>query len=93
MQPSKGPDFSGKSTLVRAIKPLLADADPPTHFTREPGGTPVAERIRSLVLDPEVEMDACKRADERTRTADLLQLRVCCPGLDTDVKIYDSAVA
>jgi thymidylate kinase len=62
----EGPDFSGKSTLVRAIKPLLADADPPTHFTREPGGTPVAERIRSLVLDPEVEMDACKRADQRT---------------------------
>jgi thymidylate kinase len=46
--------------------PLLAGVEPPTHFTRKSGGTPVAERIRSLVLDSEVEMDACKRADERT---------------------------
>jgi dTMP kinase len=48
----EGPDFSGKSTLVRAIKPLLADGQPATHFTREPGGTPAADRIREIVLDP-----------------------------------------
>jgi dTMP kinase len=47
---------------VRALEPLLAGSDPPTHFTREPGGTPVAERIRRLVLDPEVEMDAWTEA-------------------------------
>jgi dTMP kinase len=58
----EGPDFSGKSTLVRAIKPLLAAASPPTYFTREPGGTPAAERVRALVLDPEVEMDAWTEA-------------------------------
>ncbi|HEU4848563.1 MAG TPA: hypothetical protein VFT03_10225, partial [Rubrobacteraceae bacterium] len=58
----EGPDFSGKSTLVRAIEPLLAGVEPPTYFTREPGGTPAAERIRRLVLDPEVEMDAWTEA-------------------------------
>jgi dTMP kinase len=58
----EGLDFSGKSTLVRSLEPLLAGLDPPTHFTREPGGTPVAERIRGLVLDPEVEMDAWTEA-------------------------------
>ncbi len=27
------------------------------YFTREPGGTPAAERVRVVLLDPEVEMD------------------------------------
>jgi len=58
----EGPDFSGKSTLVRAIRPLLAGARPSTHFTREPGGTPAAERIREIVLDPVVEMNAWTEA-------------------------------
>jgi len=50
-------DFSGKSTLVRNLKALLSDLDPPPYFAREPGGTPVAERIRKVLLDPELEMD------------------------------------
>jgi dTMP kinase len=58
----EGPDFSGKSTLVRTIRTLLADSQSPTHFTREPGGTPAAERIREIVLDPELEMDAWTEA-------------------------------
>ena len=53
----EGLDFSGKSTLVRAVRALVADTDPPTHFTREPGGTPAAERIREIVLDPGLDMD------------------------------------
>jgi dTMP kinase len=56
----EGLDFSGKSTLVRALKNLLADTN--THFTREPGGTPVAERIREIVLDPDAEMDGWTEA-------------------------------
>ncbi len=53
----EGLDFSGKSTLMRNLKTLLLELDPPPYFTREPGGTPAAERIRALLLDPEVEMD------------------------------------
>ena len=56
----EGLDFSGKSTLVRALKGLLVGTG--THFTREPGGTPVAERIREIVLDPGAEMDAWTEA-------------------------------
>ena len=51
----EGLDFSGKSTLVRALKDSLEGTN--THFTREPGGTPVAERIREILLDPGAEMD------------------------------------
>ena len=47
---------------MRAIRPLLAGWKPSTHFTREPGGTPAAERIRDVVLDPETEMDAWTEA-------------------------------
>ena len=51
----EGLDYSGKSTLVRALKGSLSGTD--THFTREPGGTPVAERIREILLDPEADME------------------------------------
>lgn len=53
----EGLDFSGKSTLVGVLREALDGSETPTFFTREPGGTPAAERIRSLVLDPEVEME------------------------------------
>ncbi|CAA9423813.1 MAG: Thymidylate kinase [uncultured Rubrobacteraceae bacterium] len=53
----EGLDFSGKSTLVENLRTLLSDLVPPPHFTREPGGTPTAERVRAMLLDPELEMD------------------------------------
>lgn len=53
----EGLDFSGKSTLVSHLKPLLKDLETPTHFTREPGGTAAAERIRQMLLDPDMEME------------------------------------
>lgn len=58
----EGLDFSGKSTLVGALRPLLAGLGRPTHLTREPGGTPAAERIREILLNPDIEMDAWTEA-------------------------------
>ena len=53
----EGLDFSGKTTLVALLKDGLAGLDSPAYFTREPGGTGVAERVRALLLDPELEME------------------------------------
>lgn len=52
----EGLDFSGKTTLVSLLKGELAGLEPPVYFTREPGGTDVAERVRALLLDPYLEM-------------------------------------
>jgi dTMP kinase len=53
----EGLDFSGKTTLVRGLKEGLSRWERPVFFTREPGGTPVAERVRQIVLDPEAHME------------------------------------
>jgi dTMP kinase len=42
---------------VRLLGQSLEGSDSPVHFTREPGGTQAAERIREVLLDPAVEMD------------------------------------
>lgn len=52
----EGIDGSGKSTLHRALKELLADLDP--VFTREPGATWLGESVRRAIaeqIDPVAE--------------------------------------
>ncbi len=51
----EGIDGSGKSTQARMLADHLRDAGREVVLTREPGGSPGAEEIRSLVLegDPE----------------------------------------
>lgn len=48
----EGPEGSGKSTLIRGVAWRLKALGRPVLTTREPGGTPVGERIRSVLLDP-----------------------------------------
>lgn len=47
----EGPDGSGKSTQIENIKRFFDAKNIPIVFTREPGGTPIGERIRSIILD------------------------------------------
>ena len=47
-----GIDGSGKSTHLAAMRDWFAARGLPVLFTREPGGTPLGEELRRLLLDP-----------------------------------------
>ncbi len=49
----EGPDGSGKSTQIEYLKTYFADKNLPCIFTREPGGTAIGEKLRSIILDKE----------------------------------------
>jgi dTMP kinase len=63
----EGGEGSGKSTQVA----LLAQAIPGALTTRQPGGTPVGQIIRGLLLDPR--MDISDRAEALLYAADRAQ--------------------
>ncbi len=48
----EGPDGSGKSLQMSLLKQALEDAGYDFLYSREPGGTPIGEAIRGLLLDP-----------------------------------------
>lgn len=47
----EGPDGSGKSTIASKLKDYIEDLGLKVVLTREPGGTPIGEQIRSIILD------------------------------------------
>lgn len=47
-----GPDGSGKSTQFRRVVNLAHSHGVKTCEVREPGGTPIGEQIRNVLLDP-----------------------------------------
>jgi dTMP kinase len=59
----EGPDGSGKSSLLPRLTTVLVGRGCDVVATREPGSTPLGERIRSLVLDTEPRIDRTGRAD------------------------------
>ncbi|MCI8436014.1 MAG: dTMP kinase [Clostridia bacterium] len=75
----EGCEGVGKSTQLRLVKEDLARAGVDAVFTREPGGTAIAEKIRSLILDPDnVGMDAVTElllyaAARRQHTMELIE--------------------
>jgi len=60
----EGVEGVGKSTNLAFVQSLLSQQGIPFITTREPGGTPLAEKIRDLLLD--------KNNDEMTDTTELM---------------------
>ncbi|MGX7350656.1 thymidylate kinase [Enterococcus canis] len=49
----EGPDGAGKTSVLEEVLPRLQMvAKAPLVKTREPGGIPIAEKIRTIILDP-----------------------------------------
>lgn len=55
----EGGEAAGKTTQIRMLQEWLSASGRPAVRSREPGGTQIGERIRTLLLDPEQgEVDA-----------------------------------
>ncbi|HAP31611.1 MAG TPA: dTMP kinase [Firmicutes bacterium] len=48
----EGPDGAGKSTQARLLRERLQACGREVLLVREPGGTPIGEKMRELLLDP-----------------------------------------
>ncbi len=53
----EGPEGSGKTTQVQRVAEFLRARGRDCVATKEPGGTPLANRIRGILLDPTSAMD------------------------------------
>lgn len=51
----EGTEGVGKTTLINRVEQWLQTRQQPYLRTREPGGTPLAEQIRALLLTPQTE--------------------------------------
>lgn len=49
----EGPEGSGKSSVTKKVVELLEKDGLSVVLTREPGGTPISEQIRNVILDKE----------------------------------------
>ena len=58
----EGLDASGKSTLIRSVEAHLKSINLPFVTTREPGGSPLADKIREVILYPGDEIP-CPKAE------------------------------
>lgn len=47
----EGPDGSGKTTIIKKVKEILEKRDLAISYYREPGGTDISEKIRSIIID------------------------------------------
>ena len=51
-----GPDGAGKSTVIKGVQSALLAEGLPVVLTREPGGSPYAEKVRDVILSDDAEI-------------------------------------
>jgi dTMP kinase len=76
----EGLDGCGKTTQVELLRQHLADADREVVATREPGGTPFGEQVRTLLLESDELSDWAEAALFAAARAELVE-RVIRPAL------------
>ena len=95
----EGPDGSGKTTVSKAVSERLQEMGYPVRYTREPGGSAIAESIRDIILDPKnTAMDARCEAllYAASRRQHLVEIILPCMEAGTHVicdRFVDSSVA
>ena len=50
----EGPEASGKSTQIKLLQKFFKNKNIPFIVTREPGGTPISEKLRKIILDKKI---------------------------------------
>jgi dTMP kinase len=78
----EGTEGAGKSTLAAALAARLRAGGADPLQVREPGGTPVAERIRAVLLDPAHPIEAVSELFLFLAARTDLVARVIRPALD-----------
>ena len=69
----EGSEGSGKSTLINSIASVLLDVGAEIIEVREPGGTPVGEKIRDVLLDKKLP-ELCAKTELMLMVASRAQL-------------------
>lgn len=68
----EGCEGSGKSTQLKLLSAYLDGAGIPYVLTREPGGSPIAEQIRKIILDGK-NMEMCDECEAMLYAASRIQ--------------------
>jgi dTMP kinase len=89
----EGIDGSGKSTQLRMLAEFLKQIGCEAMLTREPGGTPVGNRLRAALLDAQEEVDPL--TELLVFAADRAQhvRRVLRPALETGQVVFSDRYA
>lgn len=95
----EGVEGCGKTTQMKRVARLLHDAGVNLVTTKEPGGTPLADRIRAILLDPQEEgMDAMTElflyaASRRQHVVEVIEPAVAAGALVFTDRFTDASLA